>query len=58
MSRINVVSREDANQEQNELYDAIQSQLGMVPNFLKIFANSPAALKAFWGFTRSQVKAV
>jgi uncharacterized peroxidase-related enzyme len=49
MSRINLVTNESANQEQAELYSAITAQLGMVPNFLKVFANSPAALKAFLG---------
>lgn len=49
MARINVVTHETANAEQIALYDAIQSQLGMVPNFLKVFANSPDALKAFLG---------
>lgn len=49
MSRINVVNRENANAEQKALLDAIQSQLGMVPNFLKVFANSPTALRAFLG---------
>lgn len=49
MSRINVVTNEQANEEQAELYAAIQGQLGMVPNFLKVFANSPAALRAFLG---------
>ncbi len=49
MSRINLVTHEQANAEQKELYLAIESQLGMVPNFLKIFANSPAALRAFLG---------
>ena len=49
MSRINVVNRETASIEQAQLFDAIQSQLGMVPNFLKVLANSPAALKAFLG---------
>lgn len=49
MSRINVVNHDSANAEQKELLDAIQSQLGMVPNFLKVFANSPAALRAFLG---------
>jgi len=49
MSRINVVTNETANPEQKALLDAIQSQLGMVPNFLKILANSPAALRAFLG---------
>ncbi|MCC5809646.1 MAG: peroxidase-related enzyme [Ectothiorhodospiraceae bacterium] len=49
MSRISVVSPETANAEQKALFSAIQSQLGMVPNFLKVFANSPAALQAFLG---------
>ncbi len=49
MSRINLVTNDNANAEQKELYAAITSQLGMVPNFLKIFANSPVALKAFLG---------
>ena len=49
MARINIVTAETANPEQKALYDAIHAQLGMVPNFLKVFANSPAALKAFLG---------
>ena len=49
MSRINVVQRDQADAEQAAMLDAIQAQLGMVPNFLKVFANSPAALKAFLG---------
>lgn len=49
MARINIVSRETANAEQAALFDGIQSQLGMVPNFLKVFANSPASLRAFLG---------
>ncbi len=50
MSRINLVTNETASTEQMELFNAIQSQLGVVPNFLKIFANSPAALRSFLGF--------
>jgi uncharacterized peroxidase-related enzyme len=49
MSRINLVNHDNANTEQKELYAAITSQLGSVPNFLKVFANSPAALRAFLG---------
>ncbi len=49
MSRLNVVTAETANAEQKGLLDAIESQLGVVPNFLKVFANSPAALRAFLG---------
>jgi len=49
MSRINVIEQHNANAEQKALLDAIQGQLGMVPNFLKVFANSPVALQAFLG---------
>jgi uncharacterized peroxidase-related enzyme len=49
MSRITTITKETANPEQKALLDSIQLQLGTVPNFLKIFANSPAALRAFLG---------
>lgn len=49
MARITIVSNEAANPTQAELFGAIQSQLGMVPNFLRVFGNSPDALKAFLG---------
>ena len=49
MSRIPTIQYDTASLEQKALFDAIQGQLGMVPNFLKIFANSPAALRAFLG---------
>lgn len=49
MSRITVIEQDNANNEQAELLNAIKAQLGMVPNFLKVVANSPAALKAFLG---------
>ena len=49
MARINLVTAESASPEQKALYDAIHAQLGMVPNFLRVFANSPVALKAFLG---------
>jgi len=49
MTRINIVTHASANAEQKALFDAIHSQLGIVPNFLKVFANSPEALRAFLG---------
>lgn len=50
MSRINVVTKDTANVEQAALFEAIQGKLGVVPNFLKVLANSPAVLRAFLGF--------
>ncbi len=49
MSRITKVTNDIAQQPQQELFTAIQSKLGIVPNFLRVFANSPDALKAFLG---------
>jgi len=49
MARIRIVAPESASAEQKALYGAIQAKLGVVPNFLRVFANSPAALKAFLG---------
>jgi uncharacterized peroxidase-related enzyme len=49
MSRITTVTDESATPKQKALFDAIQNQLGTVPNFLRVFANSPDALQAFLG---------
>ena len=49
MSRITMITHENANDEQNVLFTAITEQLGTVPNFLKVFAHSPTALRAFLG---------
>ncbi len=49
MTRIATIETATANDEQKALLDAIHGQLGMVPNFLKVFANSPVALRAFLG---------
>lgn len=49
MSRIKLVAPHQADAEQKILLDAVHSQLGMVPNFIQVLANSPAALKAFLG---------
>jgi uncharacterized peroxidase-related enzyme len=49
MSRLTTVTNDIANAEQLALFDAINGKLGFVPNFLRVFANSPAALTAFLG---------
>jgi uncharacterized peroxidase-related enzyme len=49
MSRIQLIEKAGASPEQRELLEAIEAKLGMVPNFLKVLANSPAALTAFLG---------
>ena len=49
MSRITVIDTDIATPEQRDLLHAVKEKLGVVPNFLKVFANSPTALRAFLG---------
>lgn len=49
MSRVVVVNPGTATGETRQLLDAVQAALGMVPNFIRVLANSPAALSAFLG---------
>lgn len=49
MSRINVVDPKSAAGEARKLLDGVREQLGVVPNFIRALANSPAALSAFLG---------
>jgi len=49
MSRIEAVNPKEATGETKELLDAVQQKLGMVPNIMRVFANSPKALAAFLG---------
>ena len=49
MSRINIVDPKTATGEAGELLQAVQQQLGIVPNFIRALANSPKALSAFLG---------
>ncbi|MGE3149727.1 MAG: carboxymuconolactone decarboxylase family protein [Pseudorhodoplanes sp.] len=49
MARVAVIDPKTATGEAKPLLDAVQSGLGMVPNFIRVLANSPAALNAFLG---------
>lgn len=49
MARVAVINPQSATGEVKTLLDAVQSGLGMVPNFIRVLANSPAALGAFLG---------
>lgn len=49
MSRVAVIDPQTATGEVKQLLDAVYSGLGMVPNFIRVLANSPAALNAFLG---------
>jgi uncharacterized peroxidase-related enzyme len=49
MARVVVVDPQTATGEAKQLLDAVRSGLGMVPNFIRVLANSPPALSAFLG---------
>ena len=47
MSRLNIVSQEQASDRVQGLFSDVKEQLGMVPNFIGVLANSPAVLESF-----------
>lgn len=49
MARVAVIDPRTATGEAKKLLDAVDSGLGMVPNFIRVLANSPQALNAFLG---------
>lgn len=58
MSRITVPSREAAPAASQPLLDAVEKQLGVVPNLFRLVALSPAALQAYLGFNGGLSKAL
>lgn len=49
MSRIPPVDRNTADAAARPLLDAVQAQLGVTPNFIRVLANAPKALEGFLG---------
>ena len=49
MSRLNMVDTHQAEGKQKELLDTVQKKLGMTPNLVRVFANSPAVLQGYLG---------
>jgi uncharacterized peroxidase-related enzyme len=49
MSRIQIIDPKTAVGDARRLLDAVQSQLGVTPNFIRVLANSPKALEGFLG---------
>ncbi len=49
MNRLNLVQTEDAKGKQKDLLEGVQKKLGMTPNLIRVFANSPAVLEAYLG---------
>ncbi|WP_422062316.1 carboxymuconolactone decarboxylase family protein [Sphingopyxis sp.] len=49
MSRLAIPTREDAPEKSQPLLDAVEKQLGVVPNLFRLVATSPAALEGYLG---------
>lgn len=49
MSRVQIVDPKSAPPAARQLLEAVQAQLGVTPNFIRVLANSPKALEGFLG---------
>ena len=49
MARVQIVNPQTATGDAKSLLDAVQAQLGITPNFIRVLANSPKALEGFLG---------
>jgi uncharacterized peroxidase-related enzyme len=49
MSRVSVVDPNTATGDARTLLEAVQQQLGVTPNFIRVLANAPKALEGFLG---------
>ncbi len=58
MSRISIPSRETAPTASQPLLDAVEKQLGVVPNLFRLVALSPAALQGLLGLNGALGKAL
>ncbi len=58
MSRIAIPSRDDAPAAARPILDAVNKQLGVVPNLFRLVALSPATLAGFTGFSGALTKAL
>ncbi|HPF37240.1 MAG TPA: peroxidase-related enzyme [Phycisphaerae bacterium] len=51
MTRLNTITKQDANGKAKSLLEAVEKKLGVVPNMMGAMANSPAVLEAYLGFS-------
>ncbi len=58
MSRITVPARESVPSASQPMLDAVEKQLGVVPNLFRLVALSPAALQGFLGLSGALGKAL
>jgi uncharacterized peroxidase-related enzyme len=53
MTSLKEINPETATGKTKELLDGVQAKMGMVPNFIKVLANSPAALESYLGISNA-----
>ena len=51
MPRLNAIDPNVATGKAKELLDGVKTKIGMVPNLMRTFANSPAALEGYLSFS-------
>ena len=49
-TRIETLNPETTTGKSKELFNAVQSKLGFIPNLIKVFGNSPATLQSIFKF--------
>jgi len=58
MSRLTIPARDDVPEASKPILNAVQKQLGVVPNMFRLIAASPAALQGFTGNNGALTKAL
>lgn len=51
MNRLTQLDPAQTTGKARQLFDGVQSKLGVVPNFIRVFGNSPAALEGYLNFS-------
>lgn len=51
MTRMTAINPDEATGKAKQLLDGVQQKLGITPNLMRTFANSPAVLKAYLNFS-------
>ncbi len=51
MPRLNAIDPKEATGKAKELLNGVKTKIGMVPNLMRTFANSPAALEGYLNFS-------
>ena len=58
MSRLTIPARDNVPEASRPILDAVQKQLGVVPNMFRLIAQSPAALQGFTANSGALTKAL